>query len=172
MLGRAELPPIALVTLGTLVGLTSFALLVGYEFQRTVRDDVLDKVGIQSAAVLTPPQLQAPQQVAEFLNQNINRNEIIETWERELGILTDHNYHYPDQLMLAKIDNALYRGGDQNYSLGAEYFNSVHPNYVIVGWFGRLYKAYDIDFLNSHGRIIASFGEGDWRYDVYQMNAP
>jgi hypothetical protein len=168
--GRADLPPSALVVLGTLVGLTSFALLVGYELQRTVREGVLDKVGIQSAIVLTPPQLEVPQQVADFLNQNADREAVIETWERELGILTDHNYHYPDQLMLAKIDNALYRGGDQNYSLGAEYFNSARPEYVITGWFGRLYKVYDIDFLNNHGQIIASFGDGDWRYDVYQMN--
>jgi hypothetical protein len=75
-----------LVTLGTLVGLTSFVLLAGYELQRTVREDVLDKVGVQSAVVLTPPQLQAPQQLAEFLKQNIGGNDIIETWERELGI--------------------------------------------------------------------------------------
>ncbi len=171
-LGRAELTPGNLVTLGTLVGLASFALLVGYELQRTVREDVLDKVGVQSAVVLTPPQLQAPQQVADFLNQHVGSNEIIETWERELGILTNHNYHYPDQLMLAKIDNALYRGGAQNYSLGADYFSSVRPGYVVVGWFGRLYNVYDTDFLNKNGRIIASFGDGDWRYDVYQMSSP
>ena len=170
--GHSELPPMALVSLGTLVGLTSFALLAGYELQRTVRTDVLDKVGIQSEAVLTPPQLQAPQRVADYLNQNIGRDKVIETWERELGILTDHNYHYPDQLMLAKIDNASYRGGDQNYSLGAEYFSSVRPSYVVVGWFGRLYHVYDNDFLNKNARVIASFGDGDWRYDVYQMNSP
>ena len=98
--------------------------------------------------------------------------EVIETWERELGILTNHNYHYADQSMLAKIDNALYRGGDQNYSLGADYFNSVHPRYVVVGWFGRLYNVYDSDYLNKNARIIASFGDGDWRYDVYRMNSP
>ncbi len=170
--GHADLSPVALSSLGMLVGLTSFALLAGYELQRTVREDVLDKVGVQSAIVLTPPQLEVPQHLADYLNQHIDRNAVIETWERELGILTDHNYHYPDQSMLTKIDDATYRGGDQNYSLGADYFNSVHPAYVVVGWFGRLYKVYDTDFLDKHGRIIASFGDGDWRYDVYQMNIP
>ena len=169
--GHSELPPMALISLGTLVGLTSFALLTGYTFQRTVRTDVLDKVGIQTESVLTPPQLEVPQQIADYLNQHIGRDKVIETWERELGILTDHNYHYPDQLMLAKIDSALYQGGDPNYSLGAEYFSSVRPSYVIVGWFARLYRVYDIAFLNSNGRVIASFGDGDWRYDIYQMNA-
>jgi 4-amino-4-deoxy-L-arabinose transferase-like glycosyltransferase len=170
--GQAELPPSALVTLGALVGLASFALLVGYEFQRTIRADVLDKIGNPTEIVLSPPQLGAPQQIAEFLDQNIDRTNVVETWERELGILTDHNYHYPDQLMLAKIDNALHRGGDQNYSLGAEYFNSVRPDYVVAGWFGRLYRVYDMDFLNQNAKVIASFGDGDWRYDVYQMNSP
>ena len=46
--GQADLPPLALVLLGALVGLTSFILLVGYEFQRTVRLDVLDTVGLRS----------------------------------------------------------------------------------------------------------------------------
>ena len=43
--GQADLPPLALVLLGALVGLTSFILLVGYEFQRTVRLDVLNAGG-------------------------------------------------------------------------------------------------------------------------------
>jgi 4-amino-4-deoxy-L-arabinose transferase-like glycosyltransferase len=170
--GRSDLPLTALVSLCALIGLCSFALLVGYEFQRTVRTDVLDKVGIQSEAVLSPRQLGVPQQIAEFLNQKIDHAKVIETWERELGILTDHAYHFPDQTMLAKIDNALYRGGDQNYSLGAAYFNSVRPDYVVVGWFGRLYRVYDSDFLNKNAKVVATFGDGDWRYDVYQMNAP
>ena len=172
MAGHSELTPRALVSLGTLVGLTSFVLLSGYELQRTIRTEVLDKVGLQSETVLTPPQLAVPHQIADYLNKNIGHDKVIDTWERELGILTDHNYHYPDQLMLAQIDNASYRGGDQNYSLSADYFKSVKPDYVIVGWFGRLYRVYDINYLNSNGRIIASFGDGDWRYDVYQMNQP
>ena len=49
-LGRADLSPIAVVTFGTLVGLISFALLAGYELQRTIREDVLDKVGIPEHA--------------------------------------------------------------------------------------------------------------------------
>jgi 4-amino-4-deoxy-L-arabinose transferase-like glycosyltransferase len=172
VVNRTDLPLTALVSLGALVGLTSFALLVGYEFQRTVRTDVLDKVGVQSEIVLSPPQLGVPRQIAEFLNQNIDRAQVVETWERELGILTDNNYHFPDQTMLAKIDNALHRGGDQNYSLGADYFNAVRPSYVVVGWFGRLYKVYDINYLNKNAKVVATFGDGDWRYDVYQMNAP
>ncbi len=169
--GQARLPPLPLVWLGALVGLISFTLLVGYEFQRTVRMDVLDKEGVENHATDRPPQLRVPQQVADFLNQHIGRDTVIETWERELGVLTDHTYHYPDQLMLAKIDNAVFRGGGY-YSLGKDYFDSVHPGYVVGGWFGRGNHVYDEDFLKSNTRLIASFGDGDWRYDIYQMNSP
>jgi hypothetical protein len=134
--------------------------------------DVLDKVGIQNEVVLTPPQLTAPNQIAGYLNKNIDQTAVIETWETELGILTDRNYHFPDQSIMVDIDNALHHGGDQNYSLGEEYFRAVRPDYVVVGWFGRLYKVYDIDFLDKNAKVVASFGDGDWRYDVYQMNAP
>jgi 4-amino-4-deoxy-L-arabinose transferase-like glycosyltransferase len=171
MSGQANLPPLALVSLAALVGLTSFTLLAGYEFQRTVRLDVLDKEGVENHAVDTPPQLRVPQQVVDFLNQHISQDKVIETWERELGILTDHTYHYPDQLMLAKIDNAVFRGGEY-YSLGADYFNSVHPSYVIDGWFARGNNVYDASYLKKNARLIASFGDGDWRYDIYQMNSP
>jgi hypothetical protein len=169
--GQADLPPLALVSLGALVGLTSFILLVGYEFQRTVRLDVLDKVGAEKHAIATPPQLRVPQQVADFLNQHIDRDKVIETWERELGILTDHTYHYPDQLMLAKIDNAVFHGSEYD-SLGADYFNSVRPSYVIDGWFARGNHLYAASFLKENAQLIASFGDGDWRYDIYQMNSP
>jgi 4-amino-4-deoxy-L-arabinose transferase-like glycosyltransferase len=169
--GQADLPPLALVSLGALVGLTSFILLVGYEFQRTVRLDVLDTEGVEKHAVATPPQLGVPQQVADFLNQHIDRDKVIETWERELGVLTDHTYHYPDQLMLAKIDSAVFHNGGY-YSLGADYFNSVRPSYVIDGWFARGNHVYDANFLKSNARLIASLGDGDWRYDIYQMNSP
>ena len=169
--GQARLPPLALVWLGALVGLVSFTLLVGYEFQRTVRMDVLDKEGVENHATDRPPQLRVPQQVADFLNQHIGRDTVIETWERELGVLTDHTYHYPDQLMLAKIDNAVFRGGGY-YSLGKDYFDSVRPSYVVDGWFARGNHLYDADYLKSNARLIASFGDGDWRYDIYQMNSP
>ena len=96
---------------------------------------------------------------------------MIETWERELAILTDHTYHYPDQLMLAKIDDFVFKGGGY-YSLGKDYFDSVRPDYVVDGWFARGNFVYDADFLKSNAQLLATFGDGDWRYDIYQMNSP
>jgi hypothetical protein len=40
--------------------------------------------------IISPPAATA-QQVADYLDANISRDALIETWEPELGVLTDHN---------------------------------------------------------------------------------
>jgi hypothetical protein len=54
--------------------------------------------------------------------------------------------------------------------LGETYFTSIRPDYVVVGWFARYSQLYDIDYLMKHGELVAIFGDGDWRYDVYRLD--
>ena len=166
---HTALGPNAFASLGTLVALLTLASLTGYHLQRIIRLDVLDKVGSESALVVSPPQLGTPDRLANFLNANINKDAVIETWERELGILTDHNYHYPDQSLLARADSYIYRGGERDYVLGAEYFERVSPAYVIEGWYARFNQIYDIDYIQAYGTLVVTFGDGVWRYDVYRL---
>ncbi|MCK6540375.1 MAG: glycosyltransferase family 39 protein, partial [Anaerolineales bacterium] len=50
-------------------------------------------------------------QMAEYLNQNVPLDAVIETWEPEMGFLTDHNYHYPPNALLAvAVDHVYYNG--------------------------------------------------------------
>jgi hypothetical protein len=142
---------------------------MGYQLQSLIRLNVLDKIGKEATLVQSPPYFQSPGRIAGFLNQEIDRNAVIETWERELGILTDHRYHYPDESLLAQTTRFLYRGGPRDYALGAEYFDRVRPEYVVEGWFARYNQIYDTDFLRRNGTLIASEGDGDWRYDVYRL---
>ena len=164
--------PTVWIFIGTVAGLLTIFLGLGYQFQRVIRSDVLDKYGADEIVNTNPPQFNAPQEVADFLNQNIEKDKVVETWERELGILTDHNYHYPDQVMLAQVHSRLYRGGNNVYSLGEEYFTKIHPAYLIIGWYSRLNNIYDLAVVEKHGRIVASFGAGEWRYDVYKLEFP
>lgn len=168
--GRLGLSPKTLTTLGTLVALLSLALMTGYHLQRIIRSDVLDKSGNESVLVVSPPQLGSPSRMAELLNAKIDKSIAIETWERELGVFTDHRYHFPDQLLLGQADGFIYHGGERNYALGAEYFNRIRPQYVIVGWYARFNQIYDADFLSQHGELIATIGDGVWRYDVYKLD--
>lgn len=163
------LNPRALTSLGTLVALVSLMLLTGYQLENTVRSDVLDTAGKEADLIHTPPQFESPFRMADFLNAKIDKNAVIETWERELGILTDHRYHYVDQSLLASTTRYIFHGGPRDYALGEEYFNRIRPAYVIVGWFARYLQVYDTDYLESHGTLVTSIGDGEWRYDVYQL---
>jgi 4-amino-4-deoxy-L-arabinose transferase-like glycosyltransferase len=165
----APLSPQALVTLGALVATVTMGLLTLNQFQKVVRSDVLDKYGQSSEAVRSAPLLQVPHEVAAFLDQQVPKTAVIETWERELGILTDHQYHYPDQSLLARADMAIYHNGPRDYALGADYFNSVRPDYVIIGFYGRFNQIYDMAYLAQHSDLVATIGPSDWGYDIYKL---
>jgi hypothetical protein len=168
---RVGLSTKSLVTLGTLVALLSLACLTGYHLQRVIRFDVLDKTGDPSVLVVSPPQFEAPDRMAEYLNANIDKSAVVETWERELGVLTDHRYHYPDQSLLAETDIFIYHGGERHSVLGAEYFERIQPAYVIEGWYSRFNMIYDTDYLRKHGTLVKTIGDGEWRYDVYKLTS-
>ena len=165
-------PSRSLVYLGTLAGLLTMFLGMVYQLQKMVRSDVMDTYGADQITNSSPPQFYAPQEIAYYLNQNIDKGKVIETWERELGVLTDHNYHFPDQVMLAEVHMHLYRGGNNIYGLGDDYFKQVKPDYLVIGWYSRLNNIYDLDAVGRYGEVIASFGTGDWRYVVYKISVP
>jgi len=166
------LPSWSLIYMGTLAGLLTMVFGLAYQLQKVVRSDVLDTYGADEILNSSPPQFYAPQEVVNFLNQNIEKGKVIETWERELGVLTDHNYHYPDQVMLAQVHLHLYRGGDNVYGLGDEYFMQAQPDYLVIGWYSRLNNIYDLNAVEKLGERIATFGSGEWRYDVYKITIP
>jgi 4-amino-4-deoxy-L-arabinose transferase-like glycosyltransferase len=162
--------PQALVSLGTLIALITLALLTLNQLQKIIRTDVLDTVGQETVVLRSVPQLDSPHQVAAFIKQTIPKDAVIETWERELDILTDHRYHFPDQALLAQADLAIYHNGDWDYTLGADYFASIRPAYVIVGFYAKFNQIYDTDYLRKHGQLIATIGQDPWGYDVYKLS--
>ncbi len=160
----------SLTVLGTLVALVSFSLYTGYQVYNLVQADVIDRVGVEENIFRSARQFQAPGAVAEYLNRVAGNEVVIETWERELGILTDLDYHYPDQSLLTKTHAASYRGGPLDYQLGSQYFLNVNPDYLVEGWWARTFQIYDPEFLAEDATLIARIGEGNWRYDVYQIS--
>jgi hypothetical protein len=108
-------------------------------------------------------------QLGSFLERAVPADRVIETWDREVGMVTNHAYHYPDQVLLGPANAAAYRGGPRTYALGAAYFSRHAPSYVIVGWYARFSRIYDEAYLSSHGARLATIGEGDFRYDVIKL---
>jgi 4-amino-4-deoxy-L-arabinose transferase-like glycosyltransferase len=158
--------------LGALVACITVGFASFYQFQKTVRSDVLDKIGAEKEVLYSPAQFQTPHLAAQYLNENIPHSLTIETWERELSVLTDHRYHFPDQSLLAQSDRAIYLGQTSNYRLGAEYFKAYDPKYLVLGWYTRFNQIYDMEYVEKHATLIASIGEGDWRYDFYRFEIP
>ena len=158
------------MSIGTLLVIIVLAGFAFYNIQRTFRVYVIDRVGIDRSVVRTPLQLEVPHQVADYLEQNVSTNAIIETWERELGILTDLTYHYPDQALLGDTYGAIYRDRPRLYVLGENYFQESESSYLVIGWFARSNNLYDMEYVDSHARLVTTFGSGDWRYDVYELD--
>jgi hypothetical protein len=157
---------------GAAAAVLAMTLFLGYDLQKTVRDDVLDSTGNSREALTSPPQFGAPREIARYLDQHIEQRMIIETWERELGILTNHTYHYPDQVLLADVHARVYRGRDRDYRLGEAYLKQIKPQYLVIGWYARFYNVYDVESIARLGTEVATFGAGEWRYDVYKMERP
>jgi hypothetical protein len=137
--------------------LSVLVLTIGYNLQAVVRNDVLRTST-------------AHYEVAQLLNDLVPTDAIVETWERELSILTPHQYHFPDQSFLIPAHAANYRNGPRDYMLGEDYFAKFHPAYVVVGWFGRWTNVYDLEYLERQATRVAVVGSGFERYEIFQFD--
>jgi len=154
---RQGKPAKATLTLAALIGL---ALMLAVPLQAMIRNDILKRDD-------------SSQRLVAFLNRTVEDGAIIETWERELAILTNHRYHFPDQSTLTAIHATGYRNNDEwEQGLGADYFQKHRPSYLVVGWFARRIGLYDADFLAGHARLLQTIGDGEWYYEVYDLHLP
>jgi hypothetical protein len=72
------------------------------------------------------------QRFAAYMDANVPRDTIVETWEAELGFLTDHRYHYPPIALLDTAVRHQWLGGPPLVYDGLR----DAPAYVVVGNFG------------------------------------
>jgi len=85
----------------------------------------------------------AAQQMAAYLERNVPTDVIIETWEPELGVLTDHTYHYvPTELLDPAVRHAWADGPPVAYD-GLD----ARPPYVLIGLFSDYTAVYPVDTL-------------------------
>ena len=104
--------------------------------------------------------------LARWLNTTVPRGELIETWEPELGFLTDHRYHFPPAALL--IDSVAYAWNDgPKPSDKYDFATGGVPDLVIEGPFSRWTLVYQTDALRRHCERAVEFGP----YFVYQCRA-
>lgn len=118
----------------------------------------------QVSGDIVSPQDNYPAIMANYLEQVINEEALIETWEPEMGFLTDHNYHYPPHALLNDAVGQIWLGKppvSNNYSFVEE----ENPEFILLGEFAKWTKLYSSDFLDCCYKLLVSIGP----YDLYEI---
>ncbi|MBL8153244.1 MAG: glycosyltransferase family 39 protein [Anaerolineae bacterium] len=114
------------------------------------------------SAAFRQGEYQMAYQTADYIRQSIPPDAIIETWDKELSILTDHIFHYPPQIVEIELGTEKWRGGDS--IIGTYNFREyVDADYVIVGPFSKFAGVYSPEILEGYN-LIETVGY----YDIYQ----
>jgi hypothetical protein len=111
----------------------------------------------QTALQIIRPPFNAPLAMAAYVNQNVPRQALIESWEPEMGFLTDHVYHFPPQALLATAVAYQWLGGPAP----AESYHFVeeqNPDYVLIGAFASWVNLYPRDYLAQHYKLVTQIG--------------
>lgn len=118
---------------------------------------------LSTLADLIAPPANAPIAMASYLDANVPKDSVIETWEPELGFLTDHRYHYPPSGMLNQAVGYIWLNGPppaESY----RFWEADAPKYVVVGEFGRWVEIYPEAILKARYMPIQTIGG----YTLYQ----
>ena len=102
--------------------------------------------------------------MSAYIDENVPQDAGIETWDPEMGFLTDHNYHYPPNALLAVAVNQVYYYGEpvqEHY----DFVQTEHPEYLLVGEFSKWTEIYPIEELMADYELIQTFGD----YDLYRF---
>jgi 4-amino-4-deoxy-L-arabinose transferase-like glycosyltransferase len=94
--------------------------------------------------IVLPP-FNAPVAMARYLDENVPPGALIDTWEAEMGFLTDHNFHY------------------YYYPLGK---GTDKPEYILVRHMSHLAESYPPDLLAAHYKLMTKIGE----YELYKIS--
>jgi len=121
----------------------------------------------QTVFQIVKPPFNAPTAMAEYLDANVPRTALIETWEPEMGFLTDHAYHYPPQALLNTAVAHIWRGGPSP-SESYDFVQREAPAFVLVGGFSRWVGLYPTEVLVKEYRLVQAIGG----YELYGLREP
>ena len=106
--------------------------------------------------IVLPPD-NAPAEMAAYMNQHVDLKAVVETWEPEMGFLSDHNYHFPPPGLLYTANSFIWLG-KVSPATKYDYVQKNLPDYVLTGAFSNWVQLYPADFLASHYREETAIG--------------
>lgn len=105
-------------------------------------------------------------QMAEVMNRTVPLDAVVETWEPQMGFLTDHRYHYPPQILLNRAVRQVWLGETPVAELYD--FTELAPDFVLIGEFGRWVNLYPPERLREAGyELIETLGQ----FELYRRHS-
>jgi 4-amino-4-deoxy-L-arabinose transferase-like glycosyltransferase len=104
------------------------------------------------------------QEFATYINEHVPQDTVIESYEYELDILTDHIYHHPPETLVTLATKHVYSG--EPYPPGFYDLQAFHPQYLILGPFAKWTSIYHQEFQDQRWALVKSVGE----YDLFRIN--
>jgi hypothetical protein len=98
--------------------------------------------------IVLPP-LNAPQLMAAYMNAHVDKKALVETWEPEMGFLSDHNYHFPPAALLYQANSFIWLGKAPPSSQ-YHFVQTNLPDYVLTGSFSSWVQLYPADFISAN----------------------
>jgi len=106
-------------------------------------------------------------QMAAVMNREVPLNALVETWEPQMGFLTDHRYHYPPQWLLNRAVRQVWLGETPVAELYD--FTELAPDFVLIGEFGRWVDVYPVERLQQAGyERVETVGQ----FELYRRRNP
>lgn len=99
--------------------------------------------------------------VAEFLNRRSPPAALVETYDSELFVLLQRPYHYPPDQTHIELNRRLFRREPVPIAYDPL---AADPDYLVVGWFNRMWGTYDAALASGQFREVFRSGQ----YVVYQ----
>ncbi len=127
---------------------------------------VLAPLSVTAKAIAAPP-ANASGAMAAWMDANVPQDALVETWEPEMGFLTDHNYHFPPAGLLDTGIGFVWREGAAPADT-YQFVQENRPPYVLVGPFAKWVLLYDDALKAEDYGLLHSVGG----YDLYAAGAP
>jgi 4-amino-4-deoxy-L-arabinose transferase-like glycosyltransferase len=103
------------------------------------------------------------QELAHYLNTYIPTDVVIESWEWEVDLLTDHAYHHPPYEVTNMFVQHIWYGTPVSPDLYDPL--AFHPMYLIIGPFAKWTGIYTQCLQEQRCTLVESIGE----YDLYKV---
>ncbi len=125
----------------------------------------VSSLGMNAWQVLRPRE-NPPELMADYMQRYVPLTAVVETYEPEMGFLTNHRYHFPPHHYLNETIQSIWMEGSTPGS-DYDFIAEERPDYVLVGEFSTWVNFYSITDLEQSYTLVTAIGP----YRLYQIKS-